>query len=872
MPKTTDTITTDYDKNPHTLNFTYADKVTSNDLDGKQHEYAIGYKNVTVTIDAKDGDGNTITAPTLNLDENEGKGSITATDTGTYTVRFNLSPGTISNGIEWVGGGTGEKTIVLTINKIDPKVNPIFGEPEEVDGNPGKWYTSNDLYNDITIETTAGDTAGTISWDASQSLSSGTKNYGWTFTPTDTRNYNKKTGTKSITVESIAIASIKATFNQGTAKFYTSSKLDDLKVKLSVDKVYSDGSTARLANADYELSGDISSAGTATITVTYTSLNTEDPALEEFTDTFEVDITAVAVKSISASFNPTADIYLSNSLEDLKQYLTVNATYNDGKTKNNISNYTLSTDSGALALGTVTVTVTSDEDNTVSDTFEVEVIPDIVPVVLPLPQAKDYTYSGEELDVVGALTTLKEEDVIKYLDVTGTASARRAGIYTVKFKIKDEFIAAGNTSWDVSNLGDLDGVTVSADGNSVEFKWNILKAKVAAKWDSEECLWVPVIVGTLAETTEPNFLINTYTNSDGNEFKNREKLAGGRTYQVTAAVNPQYANDFELDESSQALINSGSETYTYTPPYVPGIWERILNFLKANWLWFVIALAAIILLIVIIVVAKKCHKTKEQREEIKARKEEEKARREEERRLQREKLEAEREIARARQEAELEKMRMQAQAGMAAVAPSVSRGVPSAPEYTGDSSASVSQRERYDGMTRMDNSVLQEIRAELAELRARQNMGAGYPVQPYQQPQGYENNRIAQLEFEVAKIKAEAELKSVGADERMKTMYFSHPSAMPTERFDAADKKGITAELLGEAIMTAFAKFAANNAKPAELPEPEPETAAAQAIYPPDAIVTTTTTVDTTKKTDAAIRREREDTFVDVDGFYDSID
>lgn len=80
--------------------------------------------------------------------------------------------------------------------------------------------------------------------------------------------------------------------------------------------------------------------------------------------------------------------------------------------------------------------------------------------------------------------------------------------------------------------------------------------------------------------------------------------------------------------------------------------------------------------------------------------------------------------------------------------------------------------------------------------------------------------------------------------------------------------QGISAELIGEAIVTAFTRLAANGAKPAELPtpEPEPQTASASAIYPPDAVVTTTTTVDTTQK---PVRRERDDTFADVDGFYD---
>ena len=89
-------------------------------------------------------------------------------------------------------------------------------------------------------------------------------------------------------------------------------------------------------------------------------------------------------------------------------------------------------------------------------------------------------------------------------------------------------------------------------------------------------------------------------------------------------------------------------------------------------------------------------------------------------------------------------------------------------------------------------------------------------------------------------------------------------------------QQGISAELLGEAIVSAFTRLAANGAKPAELPahtEQETVTANSHAVYPPDAVVTTTTTVDTTQK--PLRRTERDGTrndFVDVDGFYDSID
>lgn len=71
--------------------------------------------------------------------------------------------------------------------------------------------------------------------------------------------------------------------------------------------------------------------------------------------------------SISAVFSPGQNkIYDTDSLDDLKQYLTVTGTYTDGSTRE-INDYVLS---GTLAHGTSTVTVTKDDKTT---TFNVTV-------------------------------------------------------------------------------------------------------------------------------------------------------------------------------------------------------------------------------------------------------------------------------------------------------------------------------------------------------------------------------------------------------------------------------------------------------------------------------------------------------------------
>ncbi|MDE5943007.1 MAG: hypothetical protein K2H30_02220 [Clostridia bacterium] len=188
-PQTTDKDTVTYDGDSHTINFTYAGEVNSTDLDGVTHTYNTGYKNITMTVEAKDFDGNTIAYtcnPSPMTATSACSGSITGTNAGVYKVIFKLN-----NSLEWVGGGT-EKIIQLTINKANPTVNPIVEEDT--------WYTSHELIKDIGIFISESSTPGTISWDEGQTLKAGTNKYAWTYTPADTKNYSTKTGSESITV------------------------------------------------------------------------------------------------------------------------------------------------------------------------------------------------------------------------------------------------------------------------------------------------------------------------------------------------------------------------------------------------------------------------------------------------------------------------------------------------------------------------------------------------------------------------------------------------------------------------------------------------------------------------------------------------
>lgn len=145
------------------------------------------------------------------------------------------------------------------------------------------------------------------------------------------------------------------------------------------------------------------------------------------------------------------------------------------------------------------------------------------------------------------------------------------------------------------------------------------------------------------------------------------------------------------------------------------------------------------------------------------------------------------------------------------------------------------------------------MQAQLAEMRAQQN----------------------------AALKTEIEVLKSKLDGRQDSAYHS------AEHNPDKDKQGISAELLGDAIIFAISKVVAGKQAAAEsepkLIESESVALNAPTVYPPDAVVTTTTTVDTTSRqkttsNDSATtrsssrNRDRRDLPFDIDGFYDAFD
>ncbi|MDE7181825.1 MAG: hypothetical protein K2O41_02175, partial [Clostridia bacterium] len=206
-PTTTDTTPETYDGTTKTFNFTY-DTPTVNKPDAKQNyttaNYTTAHENIDTTIEAVDYDGNVI-ATGYNLSKVDENGTLTATEAGKYKVKFNLKAGAKTAGIEWTGGGTGEKSITFEIERAKLTVPKVQGSPQTYDPNGCEFGV--DTNYDSTKMTASGVTSG-VTWNVATSEFEATdaKTYTVKFVLNDKKNYewnvsSNKTADQTATVK-----------------------------------------------------------------------------------------------------------------------------------------------------------------------------------------------------------------------------------------------------------------------------------------------------------------------------------------------------------------------------------------------------------------------------------------------------------------------------------------------------------------------------------------------------------------------------------------------------------------------------------------------------------------------------------------------
>ncbi len=143
-----------------------------------------------------------------------------------------------------------------------------------------------------------------------------------------------------VSVEDYEVTAISAAL-QPSATVYTSTSLEEVKALLVAKAQYDNGSEREIS--DYELSGDIS-LGESVLTLFYKGK----------TATVTINVAAVELASIEATYVQSGTVYKTTALDDLKADLVVKKIFNDGS-EEIAEEYTLD---GSLTAGESTVTVT----------------------------------------------------------------------------------------------------------------------------------------------------------------------------------------------------------------------------------------------------------------------------------------------------------------------------------------------------------------------------------------------------------------------------------------------------------------------------------------------------------------------------------
>ena len=243
----------------------------------------------------------------------------------------------------------------------------------------------------------------------------------------------------TVTVSDITVTGIDITFSQNGTVIFEGSNIDILRDMLTVKVTYSNGDVEEDYKG-YTLTGDLSVSGSVTVTV-----NCGDES-----DTFTVEVTAITLEEITAEFKQGSNaIYPSFDINGLKEWLTVNAIYND-TTKNKTlrdEEYTLS---GTLEAGTSTITVTYEGKETTFTVNVSEVSLDRIEVTFE--QGESVIYESAPLDTlkqymsVKAIYSDKSEKTLEESEynVTGTLSVSST-ILVVEFSGKTATIMSGVT-------------------------------------------------------------------------------------------------------------------------------------------------------------------------------------------------------------------------------------------------------------------------------------------------------------------------------------------------------------------------------------------------------------------------------------------
>lgn len=338
------------------------------------------------------------------------------------------------------------------------------------------------------------------------------------------------------------LVSISAVFDQGSAVIYDNASLDTLKTMLTVTAQYDDNTTEILPDSAYTLSGTLT-VGTSTVTASY----------QGKTDTFDVTVTAApTLSAISAVYTQSGTVYDTDSLDSLKDDLSVTAHYSDSSTQTvPAADYTLS---GTLTVGTSTITVAYGGKTT---TFNVTVtalsyVAD--GLVLWLDGEKnsangahvsnlttwvDQSGNGWDFENVGATVNAKS------LSFNGTSQYLKRAFDSLPHDVKMMEVVVNRTSGNnvISGFGNLYPGNITCGGS----KYISFQIGTGTGDDKNAGFNLPDdIVGTVFSANSAGYINGTAieTRTDSNAWQYRYPCIGG--YLGSGGTNFQYGFKGEI--------------------------------------------------------------------------------------------------------------------------------------------------------------------------------------------------------------------------------------------------------------------------------------------------------------------------------------
>jgi len=659
-------------------------------------------------------------------------------------------------------------------------------------------------------------------------------------------------------------------FDQGSELIYDSDDLDVLKEYLVVKAEYSHKSgEAYIITDECTFDGELVAS------------DTELSVIRVLFEGKQTDNGEIKVKVTAGNFNLLEKVTASDVklvYNGAEQTLALKNVKDEFMTVKGISETAVGKYKAVIALKDTTHNRWDDRSK---DDIEIEW--EITQVVLSFA-VNSPEYNGEEV-ALKSLISLSDAQW-RFISATGDVKGTDAGNYSATFIIDEKHF--GNVVWGERKSAAKNTVKYSLADNTgsaeIVVEWEITPAKVSALWNESGEIPVLNLSSPSIANVPSDLIIYTFKDRETGKTVKASELEKGHSYDVTATLNtddPRACNYAFTAQTKQLL----AQPYELNIPEAPlTMWQKTVNFFKANWLWFLIGFLVLLFLIILICVIVHRKKTKEERAAKKEAKEEEKRRREEEREEEKRRREAERELEKAKAEAELAKMR----AGLG----------------LGAGAAGMAMAAQQPQQQPVQQQMPQQMPMQMPQMM---QMPQYIPVSmqmPMQMPQYPQNNfgpqpgyggggnndggAISRLENAFMSMRAEQRTDAKLENELLKLRLdmkdgnspaprqpvYEQPTAAPN-----ANANGNNAQLAEQfgMMMAAMMKSMGVTPKAKEEPKPVltestlPTAVETPTVYPPDAVITTTTTVDTTKPKIEPVSRDTERNF-DIDGFYDSFD